>query len=68
MALTGLFASVVAVGGKIVRSVDGGLAVQGVDVTHLPPDLLAALVAHRTELNLIVPSHHDNLRRCPAGD
>jgi hypothetical protein len=56
MTLLDLFDQVREMGGKIVRSEDGGFAVQGV-VTHiLSPAILAALAAHRAELDSIVPS------------
>jgi hypothetical protein len=55
MTLVDLFAWVRGSGGKIVRSEGGGFAIQGV-AGSLPPAVPAALEAHRSELDLIVPS------------
>jgi hypothetical protein len=55
MTLVDLFAWVRESGGKIVRSEDSGFAIQGV-AGSLPPAVPAALEAHRSELDLIVPS------------
>jgi hypothetical protein len=55
MSLAELFAKVGEMSGKIVRSADGDLMVQGVEASLLTPDILAALVGHQSELDLIVP-------------
>jgi hypothetical protein len=55
MALAALFARVGEMGGKIVRSGSDTFEVQGVE-DRLSPNILDALVAHRAELDLIVPS------------
>lgn len=56
LSLVDLFSTVRDMGGKIVRSKDGGFAVQGVEARSLTPAILAALDAHRSELDSIVPS------------
>jgi len=56
LSLGELFCLVRDMGGKIVRSKDGGFAVQGVEKPRLTPAILTALEAHHWELDLIVPS------------
>ena len=56
LSLGELFCLVRDMGGKIVRSKDGGFAVQGVEKPRLTPAILTALEAHHCELDLIVPS------------
>ena len=56
LSLGELFSLVRDMGGKIVRSKDGGFAVQGVEKPRLTPAILTALEAHHCELDLIVPS------------
>lgn len=51
MTLAGLFAEVQRMGGRIVRS-DDGFTVQGMEMT---PVLSASLVAHRSDLDMLVP-------------
>jgi hypothetical protein len=50
-----LFAEVRNFGGQIVRS-DDGFMVRGVDNHVLNPAILSALVAHRSDLDMLVPS------------
>jgi len=55
LSLADLFITVRDAGGKIVRS-DDGYAVQGMENPLLTPAILTALVAHRSELDSIMPS------------
>jgi hypothetical protein len=56
ISLTDLLNDVSALGGKIVRSEDGGFKVRGVDQQRLTSGILAALMKHHDELDLIVPT------------
>lgn len=56
LSLAELFAEVQKLDGKIVRSADGTFAVEGVEQGLLTPGMVAALVVHRDELALVVPS------------
>jgi hypothetical protein len=55
LSLTDLFAEVRNLGGRIVRS-DDGFVVQGVESDLLTPDISSALVVHRSDLDMLVPS------------
>jgi hypothetical protein len=54
--LADLFTRVRAMGGKITRAVDGAFSVQGVADGLLAPDIHTALVGHRAELTVVVPT------------
>jgi hypothetical protein len=56
LSLAELFTEVQKLDGKIVRSADGTFAVEGVEQGLLTPGIIAALVVHRDELALVVPS------------
>src|SRR5205807_9113764 len=55
LSLIDLLAEVGNLGGQIVRS-DDGFMVRGVDSDLLSPAILSDLVAHRSDLDMLVPS------------
>jgi hypothetical protein len=65
LSLVDLFAKVREIGSKIVRSPDGTFMVQDVANGMLAPQLLAALVTHRDELALLVPSAAPTVEQKP---